>query len=272
MNDLNHDKSSSNARLQCAGLLCGYGSPILPPLEVELHTGEVAAVIGPNGGGKSTFFKTMLGLIPSLGGEISIADGARIAYLEQGAHIDSGLSLSVKDVLRSGLVRSHRLSVFAKQSIDVQSTIEAFELSELMHRAFHHLSGGQRQRVLLAKEFMSRPNLLLLDEPTSAMDPMMAQKTFTLIQSLAESHQCAILMVSHEANVIPNIADKVLFLDAEYNAYEYGTPHSVTSSKAFERRYRFHFHSHDLSTPCDSVEGDAIRLQAARCDHGESHD
>lgn len=253
--------SSDQLRLECRQLVCGYMDPLLPAIDFALKPGEVCSVTGPNGCGKSTLFKTLLGILPSLSGQMVIDRAARQAYMEQHAHIENGLNLSVRDVVRSGLVRGQQLTIFSKHTIDIQSTVEAFELDGLMHKSFHYLSGGQKQRVLLAKEFVSRPSLLFLDEPTSAMDPMMAHKTFDLIRSLADSHQCTILLISHEANVIPEIADKVLFLDAENDAYRFGSPHDVTSSPEFERRYRFHYHSHDMLEPCSIPEGMPIRFQ-----------
>jgi zinc transport system ATP-binding protein len=228
--------------LHCRSLIVGYrGRPLLPPVELRLCRGQLTAVVGRNGAGKTTFFRTVLGLLPPVGGELCGAvSPLAIGYIPQRSQLDPLIPLRARDVVAMGVERGRSfLKPFlgGAERREVDTALAEMGAAELGRRSFGELSEGQKQRVLMARLVAGHPALAVLDEPTAAMDEVAERQTLELIDALREQHGMAILIVSHHLPVVSRFADQVLFLDRDAQAAVAGTPEEVFRHPAFRARY-----------------------------------
>lgn len=215
----------------------GYGRPVLPPVSITVRAGEFWAVVGRNGSGKSTWFKTVLGLQPALGGRHEV-DPA-VAYVAQRRVFDELYPVTVEQVVAMGALRGARgaLPGTGPGRAAVDEALAAVSAGELRGRTFRSLSEGQKQRVLLARMVASRARIALLDEPTAAMDSVAEGAALELLGRLRRRYDMALMVVSHHLPVALGQADRVLFLDPDHGAVVQGTPAEVCEHPAFLRRY-----------------------------------
>jgi len=190
-------------------LIAGYQDKIvLNKVNLEILEDDFIAVIGPNGGGKTTFLKTMLGLIPSIGGHIQFyknqqkVSNISIGYLPQYHTIDKRFPLRVFDVLHSGFMDNKllfkRVSKTEKQR--VYEIAELNGITDLLKKPIGNLSGGQLQRVFLGRAIVNKPSLLILDEPSTYVDNKFEGELYEILKDL--NSEMAILMVSHDLGTI----------------------------------------------------------------------
>jgi len=169
---------------------------------------DFVAVVGPNGGGKTTLFKVLLGLLPPTRGEVrimgqSVAAGRRhIGYVPQIVEFDRDFPISVWDVARMGRLRERRLlqRYTAEDDEIVADALRRVDMFALRDRPIGELSGGQRQRVYVARALTAQPEILLLDEPVASVDPRVSTSIYELLTRLNE--QITIMMVSHDMSAI----------------------------------------------------------------------
>jgi zinc transport system ATP-binding protein len=199
-----------------------YGDEqILENISFDIGEGALAAVIGPNGGGKTTILRLILGLLEADEGRIEIfgssplAAKSRVGYVPQYTLFDPLFPASVSDVVlmgRLGAGRSgffSRLGPYKKEDRRICSrTLEMVGLEGLEERLFSDLSGGQRQRVLIARALAGDAKLLLLDEPTSNVDRKTEKEIYAILASLKKER--SIIMVSHDTGVVSTLADTIL--------------------------------------------------------------
>lgn len=228
--------------VRCEGLQVGYGGvPLLPPIDLTLEHGELCAVVGRNGAGKTTWFRTLLGLLPPVAGSLhTCRRPLPMAYLPQRAELDPILPLRSQDVVAMGLDRglSFLRPLFpAGRREAVLQAMRSMAADHLAARAFRELSEGQKQRVLMARMLVSAPELAVLDEPTAAMDQVAERETMALIDRLRREHDLAVLIVSHHLPVVSRYADQIVFLDRDAGAVVAGTPAHVFGHAAFQARY-----------------------------------
>ena len=223
--------------LRSERLLVGHGGrAILPPIDLTISAGEIWTVLGRNGAGKTTWFRTLLGLARPLGGTIVRArPDLRIAYVPQRTQFDELYPVRVHEVVRMGAERGR--SVFGRSRVDVDGALAAVDALPLRDRPFRALSEGQKQRVLLARVCAARAELALLDEPTAAMDVVAEREAFSLLARLRAEHNMAVVVVSHYLDVARELADKALLLDREGQSVVVGTPAQVFDSETFHRAY-----------------------------------
>ena len=245
--------------LELSGLTIGYrgrhGRTVAAGLTATAETGRLTALIGPNGAGKSTLLRTVCGLQPPLGGEVRLADGTaidslraselarRIAVVTTDA-VDPG-RLSAYDVAALGrtpyLSPTGRLSTADRDR--TMNALDAVRATHLAHRPFHDLSDGERQRVLAGRALAQEPELLVLDEPTSHLDAPSRVEFLDLLQTLARDQDIAVLMSSHELELVMRLSDQVWLMTAD-GTMPTGTPSELAASgavsTAFDRgRLRF---------------------------------
>jgi len=191
------------------------GDLILEDISLTVKEGDFLGVVGPNGSGKSTLLKIILGLIHPLSGTVRVfgqpPEGARhlTGYVPQHADLDSSFPISVKDVVLIGrLGKAPCLGGYRKA--DRQAAEEAMqevEIYNLRNQRFGTLSGGQKQRVLMARALVGKPDLLLLDEPTTSVDGRVEQDIYELLKKLNE--KVTIVLVSHDVGFISTYVNRV---------------------------------------------------------------
>jgi zinc transport system ATP-binding protein len=212
--------------LECRKLSVGYRSPLLPVIDVSLGRGEVWAVVGRNGSGKSTWLRTILGLQPALGGEVWRRPELKFTYLAQRQSYDDHYPLRARDVVRMGLDRG--LSFLSPMRRDAEArerrALALVNGSDLRDRPFRQLSEGQKQRVLLARVAIAEPDLAVLDEPTSAMDLVAEHDAFELIVKLRDELAMGIVVITHDLGLARKFADRVLLFDRDQGEVVVGAP------------------------------------------------
>lgn len=192
------------------------GRPVLTDVNLTVSEFEFLSVVGPNGGGKTTLIKLILGLLqPSRGtvrvfGESPEAARHRIGYLPQYVHFDPLFPITVRDVVMMGrLGTGRRKWRFGKPDREAADrAMRRAHVEDLSERSFQALSGGQRQRVLLARALATEPELLLLDEPTANVDTFVESRLFETLREL-NAHM-TILIVSHDLGVVSSAVTRVI--------------------------------------------------------------
>ena len=181
---------------------------VLSDVNLQVYEKDFLGVIGPNGGGKTTLIKLILGLIKPSSGRISFfhdgicVSNINMGYLPQYNQIDKKFPISVYEVVLSGL--SKQKSLFKhftqQQHLLVQETIERIGLTGLEKRAIGELSGGQLQRALLGRAIVAKPDVVILDEPNTYIDKRFETKLYQLLDEI--NRECAIILVSHDIGTV----------------------------------------------------------------------
>lgn len=199
------------------GVACGYGGEaVVASLDLSVREGEFYALIGVNGSGKSTFLKTVVGLIPPVRGSIRFAakGGAvpSIGYIPQTEKLDSIFPISVMEVVLMGVYAylGPGRRVKSEHRRVAQTALRNMGVEDLSRRRFSELSGGQKQRVLLARALATEPVVLVLDEPTSGIDQA-GERVFMELISEVNRRGVAVLMASHNLGLVREFASDVMW-------------------------------------------------------------
>lgn len=191
--------------LEIKNLSAGYDSNIvLENVNLDVFSGDFIGVIGPNGGGKTTLIKSILGLIKPVSGEINLLiNKNNVGYLPQVNQIDKRFPISVIDVVRSGKSDTALFSSFHRNSAEkekAEKLLIEMGIIALRNKAIGELSGGQMQRTFLCRALMNDPELLVLDEPSTYVDNNFEGELYLKLKELNE--QMAILLISHDVGTI----------------------------------------------------------------------
>jgi zinc/manganese transport system ATP-binding protein len=212
-------------------------------LTLSVTKGEFIAVIGANGSGKTVLLKAILGQLPLSSGEIEllgkpVGKGSRqIGYIPQHRQSDSGLPLRARDLLRMGL-DGHRFGLplrSSKTSKKVSEMLEAVGAIEIASVPIGQLSGGQLQRIRVAQAVIDKPQLILADEPLSALDLKQQSLVAELINKQRQQNGAAVLFVTHDVNPVLDYIDRVLYL--ANGQFRIGTPDEVLRSDVLSQLY-----------------------------------
>jgi len=216
--------------VQFDSVFFAYGDvPVLENVSFHIHRGEFAALVGPNGSGKTTVLKLILGLEQPAAGRITLFGDAqsaanrqtvwrnRLGYVPQQPPADYSFPISVRDVVRMGLLRpAHGYNAKAKAAVD--EAMDQTGIGELAAKSWRALSGGQRRRALVARALAARPELLILDEPTANMDTESEARLFETLGKLKGG--ATILIVTHDMDFVSALTGRVLCLGD--NAHQRG--------------------------------------------------
>ncbi len=203
----------------------GYnGATVLDDVSLEIPAGDFVCLIGPNGGGKTTLLKLLVGLLKPESGEIRLFGRApaearaRIGYLPQRSELDRQFPASVLDVVLMGRLDSRLLGPYRPRDRRAAlAALEEVEMGGLAGRSFAELSGGQRQRVLIARALCGEPQLLLLDEPTANVDALVGERLLALLKKLNE--RMTVLLVSHDLAFVSPIIKTVLCVNRKVRSH-----------------------------------------------------
>lgn len=213
----------------------GYGRRIvLSGLTFTLNAGGYLGIVGPNGAGKTTLLKALLGLLKPLSGSIVHHRKLTFGYVPQAQTTDELFPMTALDIVLMG--RYRQLGLFKGPGpADRAAAEEALAhvgIPDKAHQLFRELSGGQKQRVLLARALVSRPDVLVLDEPTSAMDIAAEHATMELIDALHKELGMLVVLVSHQLNAVANHARTVAILGGSH--FEVGPVEEIVSPQVLE--------------------------------------
>ena len=205
------------ALLTVEDLKLGYESQVvLDHLNFTVNTGDYLCIVGENGSGKSTLMRTLLHLMPALGGRITAGDGLmpnEMGYLPQQTIVQKDFPASVWEIVLSGCQgRCGRRPFYGKEEKELaRENIARMRLEKLTGRCYRELSGGQQQRVLLARALCATRKLLLLDEPVSGLDPKVTAEMYALIEEL-NREGITIIMISHDIAAAVKYASHILHI------------------------------------------------------------
>lgn len=197
---------------------------VLNDISCEIERGDFVGLVGPNGGGKTTLAKTILGLLPVASGKIflfkekinTFTDFKKIGYLPQKhTGINPLFPANVGEVVSLGLLSAKKqpkkITKSDWQKID--TTLKDIGIADLKGKLISELSGGQQQKVMLARAFVSKPKLLILDEPSTALDPISREHFFARIEKLNKEKKTTIILITHDTGNIGKYANKLLYID-----------------------------------------------------------
>jgi ABC-type Mn2+/Zn2+ transport system ATPase subunit len=207
------------------GAAVGYGGrAILKDVELTVEPGDFLAVVGPNGGGKTTVLLTLLGALPLIAGRLVRPRPVRVGYVPQRDHVDAIWPFTAGEVALMGRVPG--IGPWRRPgAADLEKVRDAMArvgIEDLGGKAYGELSGGQRQRTLIARALAAEPELLALDEPTNGMDPAAELATMDLLRELHGGGTLAIVMVSHRLENVANYARTLAFVDKDKALFRVG--------------------------------------------------
>ena len=216
----------------------GYGRRVvLKDLTFTIHEGDFLGLVGPNGSGKTTVLRALLGTHPPLSGAVTRADGLRFGYVPQRDQVDYDYPLTALDVVLMG--RYDRIGLgrrpSARDRAGAMTALEQVGIPELAAQHLRNLSGGQRQRTLIARALVGEPNVLVLDEPTNGMDLVSTTQILGLVRDLHERSGITVLMVSHALNEVANYVERIALVMNE--AFRIGTVAEIMNETVLSEMY-----------------------------------
>ena len=219
--------------IQCdkLSLMLG-GVKVLEGLTLSVYEKDFLGIVGPNGGGKTSFLRVILGLEKPSEGRVIVFGGlpgsspGRIGYVPQRLFFDREFPLCVRDLVLMGRLSKKKLFQHYNQADrdKVESAIHIAGLERLADRRIGELSGGELQRALIARALAGEPELLLLDEPTASIDPEMKTTIYDLLEQLKE--KLTILLVTHDTATISRYVTRIASLNVRLELHEQGSRQS----------------------------------------------
>ena len=234
--------------IQVEDLSVRYGArTALSRVSLRVEPSEIVTIVGPNGSGKTSLLRAIIGAIKPLQGRVVQASSLKIGYVPQKLHIDETLPITVSRFLKlpGGVTAA-----------DIDYALTQAGVPELEKAQLSQLSGGQFQRVLLARALIGKPDLLLLDEATQGLDQRGSASFYQQIETVRQNTGCAVLMISHELHVVMSASDRVICLNGHVCCE--GTPAVVASAPEYRALF-------------GTGTGGALALYRHEHDHGHDH-
>ena len=196
------------------------GVPVLQDVNLTIEHGEFATIIGPNGGGKTTLLKLMLGMLKPMQGTIRVLGGApektrlKVGYMPQDTELDPHFPVTVMDVVLLGRLGRRFGGGYSRKDKQLAwKALDEVQLQDMARLPFNRLSGGQKQRVLIARALSCNPEMLLLDEPTANVDPEVEESLLTILKEL--NQRMTILLVSHDIGIVSRVVKSVICVNRQ---------------------------------------------------------
>ena len=249
-------KSTSVSLIQVEKLSVNYGSRIaLSEVDLKIEPGEIVTVVGPNGSGKTSLLKAIIGATPPTAGSVKLKPNLKIGYVPQRLNFNSSLPMTVERFMQLTQKSGNKSCVMALEEVGVSSLIK---------QQMSQLSGGQFQRVLLAHALINNPEILLLDEATQGLDQPGSAAFYRLVEEARQNTGCAVLMISHDLHVVMSASDRVICLNGHVCCA--GTPAVVASTPEYknlfgtetDRTLALYQHQHDHDHDHD-LKNSAVR-------------
>lgn len=188
----------------------------LADVSFAVEKGEFLTIVGENGAGKSTLVRVILGITAPDAGSVEIAESVRgkIGYLPQQSSAQRDFPASVYEVVLSGCIgQTGKLPFYTRaHRARAKGNMEMLGITHLAKKSYRALSGGQQQRVLLARALCAADEVLLLDEPTAGLDPLVTRELYTTVRHLSVDHGMTVIMVSHDIAAAMQYSDRILHL------------------------------------------------------------
>lgn len=221
---------------------------VLSHVSLSVARGEIVTIVGPNGSGKTSLLRAIIGAVKPSQGRVVRGTGVRVGYVPQKLHIDETLPITVSRFLR--LPGGVEVSA-------IDAALAQAGVPDLAKAQMSQLSGGQFQRVLLARALIGKPDLLLLDEATQGLDQRGSASFYQQIERVRQETGCAVLMISHELHVVMSASDRVICLNGHVCCE--GTPAVVASAPEYRALF-------------GTGTGGALALYRHDHDHGHDHE
>jgi ABC-type Mn2+/Zn2+ transport system ATPase subunit len=228
--------------IEFQGVTLGYRHKVVArDLSFCIRQGEFVGIVGPNGSGKTTIVRAILGILKAQRGTIHLrrrgGERLRIGYVPQRDSIDQIMPFTVNDVVlmgRYGRLGPVRLPTYLDRQV-VESSLNHVDILDLASHSYKDLSGGQRQRALIARALAAEPDILILDEPTNGMDLTSRTAIMELIRSLHADGQLTVIMVSHLLSDVANYVQQIMLV--EQDVFQVGSVNEILSEANLSRIY-----------------------------------
>lgn len=186
---------------------------ILKNISLEIYEGDFVAITGPNGGGKSTFIKLLLGILEPTNGNIKLFENSKyqIGYVpQQASNIDIAFPATVDEIIKTAFANKNLLfkTITKEEKLNISSLMDLFEISNLKSKLITELSGGQKQRVMIVRALANNPKLLILDEPDIGLDKKSQKQFINSLKEINEKNRTTILFITHHLEEINEFITK----------------------------------------------------------------
>lgn len=225
-----HQVTHSHAIIELDRVCFSYSTEeVIKDVTLEIHKGDYVGIIGPNGGGKSTILKLMIGILKPTDGSVKLfgtdiqgfKDWEKIGYVPQKTHIEMNFPITVEELVAMGRYGKRGLFRFPTKE-DKEKTLQALkqvDMHDFKNRQISDLSGGQQQRVFIARALASEPEVIFLDEPTVGVDIKTQKQFYGLLRKLNKELNLTLILATHELDVVAHEATELGYINRTLDYY-----------------------------------------------------